>query len=173
MKKRYTIIGIIFCIAAGTLLHFAYEWSGENTAVGIFSAVNEGIWEHLKLLFYPVLIFSVFEYFAYAKSISAFVPARLIGTLLGMFFIVAAFYTYSGIIGKNYGVVNIIIFVLSVFITFIYTAIAVKTKPKSAAVCTTISVLVVVLFIILFTAFTFNPPHINLFADPVNGTYGM
>ena len=153
MKKRYTIIGIIFCIAAGTLLHFAYEWSGENTAVGIFSAVNEGIWEHLKLLFYPVLIFSVFEYFAYAKSISAFVPARLIGTLLG--------------------VVNIIIFVLSVFITFIYTAIAVKTKPKSAAVCTTISVLVVVLFIILFTAFTFNPPHINLFADPVNGTYGM
>lgn len=173
MKKRYTIIGIIFCIAAGTLLHFAYEWSGENTAVGIFSAVNEGIWEHLKLLFYPVLIFSVFEYFAYAKNIPAFVPSRLMGTLLGMFFTVAAFYTYSGIIGKNYGVVNIIIFVLSVFITFIYTSIAVKTKPKSAAICTTISVLVIVLLIILFTVFTFNPPHINLFADPISGSYGI
>lgn len=173
MKRKYTIAGIIFCIIAGTLLHFVYEWSGYNSAVGAFTPVNESIWEHLKLLFYPVLIYSVFEYFAYAKNISSFVPSRLTGMLLGLLFTVTAFYTYSGITGKSYGVINIIIFILSVLITFIYTSIAVKTKPKSAPICTTISVLVIALFIILFTAFTFNPPHINLFIDPVSGTYGI
>ena len=46
----FLIIGAVFTIITGTLLHFVYEWSGESLFVGIFSPINESVWEHLKLL---------------------------------------------------------------------------------------------------------------------------
>ena len=55
----YLITGIIFTFLAGTLLHFAYEWSGTNFWVGLFAPVSESIWEHMKLLFFPMLIYSM------------------------------------------------------------------------------------------------------------------
>ena len=42
----------IFAMILGSLLHFTYEWSNENSFVGSFSAINESTWEHLKLLFF-------------------------------------------------------------------------------------------------------------------------
>lgn len=55
----YTILGVIFTFLAGTLLHFTYEWSGNNFWVGLFSPVNESTWEHMKLLFFPMLFYSI------------------------------------------------------------------------------------------------------------------
>ena len=55
MKIRERInlaAGIIFTLATGTLLHFTYEWSGENPFVALYSPVSESVWEHLKLLFF-------------------------------------------------------------------------------------------------------------------------
>lgn len=45
----------------GTLLHFVYEWSGSSRLVGFFAAVNERTWEHLKLVFLPVFLFTVIQ----------------------------------------------------------------------------------------------------------------
>ena len=53
----FLIIGAVFTIITGTLLHFVYEWSGESLFVGIFSPINESVWEHLKLLFFPMSVF--------------------------------------------------------------------------------------------------------------------
>jgi hypothetical protein len=55
----YIISGVIFTFLAGTLLHFTYEWSGNNFWVGLFSPVNESTWEHMKLLFFPMLFYSI------------------------------------------------------------------------------------------------------------------
>ena len=52
--RKFEIISTFFAIALGTLLHFTFEWSGNNPVVGIFSAVNESTWEHLKILFFPM-----------------------------------------------------------------------------------------------------------------------
>ena len=38
------IIVIIIAIILGTLLHFTYDWSGENNIIGSFSATNESVW---------------------------------------------------------------------------------------------------------------------------------
>ena len=53
---KWWIGGFLFTSAAGTALHFAYEWSGENVVVGAVAAVNESTWEHMKLLFIPLLL---------------------------------------------------------------------------------------------------------------------
>ena len=57
------LAGILFTLTAGILLHFSYEWSMENPFVALFAPVNESVWEHLKLLFFPFLLASLAEYF--------------------------------------------------------------------------------------------------------------
>lgn len=54
MSLKTNLFRFIFISVLGVLLHFTYEWSGDNAVVGLFSAVNESTWEHLKLLFFPV-----------------------------------------------------------------------------------------------------------------------
>ena len=62
--SKFQVFSTIFSLISGVLLHFAYEWSDNNTFVGLFSAVNESTWEHLKLVFFPSLIYFLFEYFS-------------------------------------------------------------------------------------------------------------
>lgn len=64
---KYQIFSAVFAIILGTILHFTYEWSGNNNLVGIFSSVNESTWEHLKLAFYPMLITSIIRFLYISK----------------------------------------------------------------------------------------------------------
>lgn len=173
LKKRYIISGIIFSWVLGVILHFFFDWFGGSSFIGLFSAVNESVWEHLKLLFYPVLIFSIYEYFLYGKNIPSFIPSRTLGTFIALFFIVSAYYTYSGIIGKHYAFVDIALFFIAVVIVFVFTAIAVKNKPTVTKLSVSLSIISIVIFVILLSVWTFNPPHINLFRDVPSGTYGI
>lgn len=59
--KVFTVIGILFTMILGSLSHFFYGWSGDFFLVGLFSPVNESVWEHLKLLFFPALLFMLTE----------------------------------------------------------------------------------------------------------------
>ena len=53
MKRKWLIIGLL-SILAGSALHFLYDlWPNPLTAV--FAPVNESVWEHLKLLYWPFL----------------------------------------------------------------------------------------------------------------------
>jgi hypothetical protein len=63
------MIGIIFIIVLGSNLHFTFEWSGSQAVVGVFSAVNESVWEHLKLGFWPAVVFALIE-FKYLKKLT-------------------------------------------------------------------------------------------------------
>lgn len=110
---KYRILQFFVISILGVLLHFIYEWSGNNPVVGIFSAVNESVWEHLKLLFFPMLALTLVEP-AGRKHPSNFIQARTIGILSGMIFIVAAFYTLWGVIGTMIEAANILIYFLGV-----------------------------------------------------------
>ena len=46
--KKWEIAEFIFIAIVGTLLHFVYDWSGQNPAVGIIAPVSESTWEHLS-----------------------------------------------------------------------------------------------------------------------------
>ena len=55
--KSYVVIGFFVVGILGTLFHFVYDWSGQMWFVGLFVPVNESTWEHMKLLFVPMLIY--------------------------------------------------------------------------------------------------------------------
>ena len=118
--KNYQIISIIFTFILGTLLHFTYQLSGENQVVAIFSAINESVWEHLKLLYFPMLLTTIIGYFYIGKSIPNFLCAKTMEIIASMLFTVVFFYTYTGILGKNIAVIDISSFFIAVFIRRIY-----------------------------------------------------
>lgn len=53
MKKRF-VLAFLLTALAGAGLHFAYDLC-PAPLVGLFAPVNESVWEHLKLFFWPVL----------------------------------------------------------------------------------------------------------------------
>ncbi len=53
MKKRFWLAFVI-AVLAGTGLHFLYDVC-PAPLVGLFAPVNESVWEHLKLFFWPTL----------------------------------------------------------------------------------------------------------------------
>ena len=109
----WQIAGFLFTSVAGTLLHFLFDWTGGNVAAALFSAVNESIWEHMKLLFYPMVVFAVAECFAWGREATGFWCVKLVGILIGLVLIPVVYYTYTGILGINADWFNIAIFFIS------------------------------------------------------------
>lgn len=169
-KNIRIILGIIICALSGVLLHFVYEWSGENKFVGYFSAVNESTWEHLKLLFIPMLAFTFFEYFKFKEFNTNFLFSRTVSIIVGMLFIVSAFYTISGITGKtNMPVINISIYVLAVIIAFLITRIIMNNTFNSHKHLDLLSFLILGTIFFLFILWSYNSPsNIGIFYDYVN-----
>ena len=60
--KKSNKIGFFFVLILGTLLHFSFAWLREAPVAGLFSAVNESTWEHMKLLFFPSFLYFLWEY---------------------------------------------------------------------------------------------------------------
>ena len=168
--KKWEIAEFIFIAIVGTLLHFVYDWSGGSDFAAAFSAVNESTWEHMKLLFFPSFLYFLWEYKKYGSSSKDLLTARTLGLFCGLAFIPVSFYTYTGVIGKGFFPVDIAIFAVSVFLTF-YASTRFLAHPLKLTTFTAFLLLFALLA--AFLTFTFFPPHIQLFLDPVDFTYGI
>lgn len=167
----WEIAGFIFVVVFGSLLHFVYRWSGNNPIVGIISPVNESTWEHLKLLFVPMFLFSIIEYFVVGKEYANFIAAKSLGIVFGMLVIVAVFYTYTGILGEHYLWADILTFIVGVAVAYLYSW-KVSSRFQARNGLNWVG-LIVVIVLIFFAVFTFSPPQIPLFLDPVSKKYGI
>ena len=162
--SKYTIVGGILVSIFGTLLHFAYEWSKENPVVGLFTPVNESTWEHMKLLFFPMLIYVLFEYYQLKTEFPEILLGGLTGVLIGTLAIPFLFYGYTGIIGKNYMIADIAIFFISVIVGFLISySLADGEFSKGYKIVVTVTI---ILMIIAFVVFTYNPPNAGIFMVP-------
>lgn len=170
--KYYQIIGIIFTIILGTLLHYVYEWSDFHPFVALFSPVNESIWEHLKLLLIPFLLFSVLEYFSLGNDYPNLLMSNAVSLLIGFSSIIVIFYTYTGILGKNYPFLDACIFIFSVILTF-GLGYQFTIQGKFSKYLPETGLALTFFLLSLFILFTFSPPKLNLFLDPVTDTYGV
>lgn len=168
--KKSIIAGILFTIILGTLLHFTYEWSGKNNIIALFSAVNESTWEHLKLLFFPYMIYMVYEYFTIGNRYSNYITAKTLGILSGLVAIPLIFNVYTAILGTNYVVLDILTFIVGVIISYIVSYIVLK---EGELEFNKLSLIILILLTFAFFYFTFNPPHLDIFLDPVTKTYGI
>jgi len=161
--------GFVFTSLAGTLLHFVYDWSGQSVFAALFSAVNESIWEHMKLLFWPMAIYALIQSF-YFKDRKDFWQIKLKGVLLGLTLIPVIFYTYNGAVGKSPDIFNVAIFYIAALIACLFEWRLLKKEPSPRNFKIP-SIIAFAVLAILFWVFTFYPPPINLFLDPTTRTF--
>ena len=159
--KSYTIGGIIFVLILGSVSHFFYEWSGYNLIVGLFSPINESTWEHMKLVFFPMLLFSLFANSKLKSIYQCITSSLLFGILIGTFLIPIFFYTYTGILGYNVLVLDLITFILAVICSF--SSVYRLTLSCRMQNHTTILFIAVCVVFVCFILFTVYPPSIALF----------
>lgn len=155
----------------GTLLHFLYDWTNKAVWVAPFSGVNESTWEHMKLLFWPMLIYATLESFFF-RDREDFWCVKLRGILSGLILIPVLFYTYNRVIGKSPDWLNIAIFFVSAAIAYAYEArlfnsakLHLRSPKLAIAALSAIG--------LLFVVFTFATPEIAIFKDPLTGAYGI
>lgn len=168
----YELVGMIFIIIIGSVLHFTFEWSGNQPIVGLFSAVNESVWEHLKLAFWPALLFAIIEYPTLKKMVNNFTFAKTVGTYLMVFIIPVIFYSYTSVTGKSIFAIDISTFVVAVIIGQLlsYKLLMYRKLPGNF---NRVSLIALILLGLAFVLFTFYPPQLPIFKDPITGRYGL
>lgn len=167
MTLRKNIVAFFVIGILGTLWHFLYEWTNDNFVVGLFFPVNESIWEHLKLLFYPTLIYSAFEYFFSKERPTNYIPAVIISLIYGMFSIVAMYYIYTGVSGRNIDFINIAIFFLGIVFTLVKKNKLLKNGNFSMDLFNIFFLFLTVLLGVLFAIWSYNPPSLGIFLPPL------
>ncbi len=173
MKRSFgtwQLLGYGVTVLSGTLLHFLYEWLGESPWIAAFSGVNESTWEHMKLLFWPLFIYGIIESFFF-KDKAGFFGIKLRGTLLGLLLIPVIYYTYNGVIGKSPDWVNIAIFFISAAAVFIY-EVRLYNREKQLK-STPAPLIALISLALLFILFTYKTPCLEIFRDPITGSFGI
>lgn len=170
--KQVHITGAIFAAIIGTLLHFVYSWSGNNNFIGIFAPVNESVWEHLKLAFWPMIIFSFYEFRMYGSFLENFWIAKFVCIFTMMATIVVVFYGYSSILGHSFLPIDILTFYISIVLGYYFSFKLLLLKAINGNL-EILGICMVMFLVILFTYFTFSTPRYDIFKDSPTGTYGI
>ena len=160
------IAGFLFTSVAGTLLHFLFDITGQSLPAALISAVNESIWEHMKLLFYPMVLFAWLECRSAGKQETGFWCRKLKSILLGLTLIPVVYYTYTGILGVSADWFNIAIFFLAAGAAYRWEALLAR-KGSSCRISDRIALTVLVAIGLLFTLVTFSRQRFPSFRIPL------
>lgn len=163
--------GTLFIIFLGTALHFTFDFSGRNPIVGSFSPVNESVWEHLKLPFWPSLFWMLIALYPIRKSVTNFFTAKAIGTISMVIIIPAVFYAYTAFTEEILAL-DIATFMIAVVVGQIISYTLFK-KDKPSKTTEILAVILIASMAIIFVTLTFYPPHLSMFKDSITGQYGI
>lgn len=105
--------GLVISVA-GTLLHFAYDWSRKNKRIGIIAAVNESTWEHIKIAIFPMFVTMFVDGIWFGEMPNYYI-GKLISILVVIILIIALFYGYKSIAARDILVLDIAIFYIAIF----------------------------------------------------------
>lgn len=169
--KEFFIDIIVICIL-GTLLHFAYEFSGGNLFVAMFSAVNESVWEHIKIAVVPIYIVSIAKMWIQEERKNNLWMALFFKALATIILIPLLFYGYQAIFKIESVVIDIIIFYVSIIIAEIVEYL-VQNKLKISAKVEDIFKYLNIFLIGAFILFTFRPPRLEIFKDKLSNKFGV
>ena len=165
MKRAY-IISAILAAAAGTALHFLCTIS-PNLISALLAPVNESVWEHLKLLFWPVL--------GAAVVLSARAPCRIrlwcgfLTALLAMPVFLLGMYYLLRRLGLSGLALDILLYYVTIFGGF-WLAWHLQRAGRLQRHCG-ILLMLVILYGAGLILFTFAAPPLKLFTPPAAGVW--
>lgn len=173
MKERRFQIGTVIVVsllafAIAFLFHDLYQWTGECKLIGGFVPVNESVWEHLKLAFYPVIIAMAYPLTGFQQqwTIQERILQAGIATFLAICVVFFGYYgihTGFGIQGEKIDlVIDIGLLVLGELLG-IYHGFRFEPKTKATKL---VSVFWLVFMALIFWWFTAHPGTTEVFRVP-------
>jgi hypothetical protein len=170
LKWELTGIGVIFLL--GSAFHFIFDLAGSRPALGVFFAVNESVFEHLKLTFWPVVLWAAFSYKFVKSSTGNFFIAKAAGFFAMPLTIVILFYGYTTLTGLESVIIDILIFLVAVACGQLVSLVLLKATLLPLWL-SGLSALLIIILGALYGVFTFYPPHVSFFMDSNSGGYGI
>lgn len=161
MKKKFIIAAAVASVG-GFALHFLYD-ALPSVLSALISPVNESVWEHLKLLFWPTLLA------AFVLSQNSAKPERLWASffcvLLGMpVFLVGMYYLLKGGFGITSHFLNIGLYFLTMGLGFFFAwFLYAKCRLEKAG---GFLLLLVLLYGACLILFSFAAPPLDIFTPP-------
>ena len=165
------ILSIIIISVVGTIAHFVYELSGHNQVVGLFGAVNESTWEHIKIALTATILWSLVDGFLYGADPNYFL-AKLLSLLTIIFLMPVLFYGYQFLFKKDNAIINILIFYIVIISSQLLFYHFLKLNPINYVG----QYLACIGTFIVFGAYmtlTLMPLKNFLFKDPITNKYGF
>lgn len=182
--KRQLIIwevgSFVWVTLAGSAFHFSFELSEFWTPLALISSANESTWEHLKMYFWPGLIYALVQY-TYTRDIANnYWLAKLGSLIMTPIGIVISFYGYLAITlplyGKGFFELDLMTMVVGLSLGSI-TAYKIMISPKLDKPSKNTVIAGYLTLVAMFSTFTYYPPKIflfeNYFGYEYRGEYGI
>lgn len=166
------VAGAVVGFGLAAFLHFIYDWTGGMRLFALFAAVNESVWEHVKILLWPYLLIGVAEYYILKPDSRRFIMARTLGAWSIAALTICVFFIYSGIVGRSVVWVDIAsagLWLAAGELICLRALNSPKLKRESFFIC----MAALVLLVVMLLCFSVSPPRIGLFRDPIDGLYGL
>lgn len=168
-KLFYYSLIVLFII--GAIGHFVYELTGKLFLIGLFFPVNESIYEHTKLAILPLILFYLYGYLKYKPNTNKWFMTFLISLFSSIAFMPMLYYFYTGAFGFESILIDVLIFLVSITISQLLALHIYNNMSKVLNV--KISLIIFMIYFIINIIFTINPPHLPIFLDKTNVTYGI
>lgn len=169
--KKIKIINVIFLFLLSFLWHFIYDWF-PNSLTAIFFPVNESIWEHMKIIYYVIIIGSILEMLLCKKfdiKINNKYIEMATKAIGGIVFYLLIFVPVYLVIGENMFFALTLLLVTYIFVEWLGYKILLSNELN-------INIMPIILLIlgsILLGILTFYPVHNFLFFDTIKLGYGI
>ena len=171
--RRWELAGFLITGALGPLLHFVYRWSGGNPAAGAFSAVNESVWEHMKILFLPLFLTALVEMVVFTQRYRNFLAVKFLAVMAGVALMPVLYYTYTGVWGRGCLKGDILLFYLCAAASQVLSCRLLEQGRLSGAGWQVAGLFGLWAVAFLFVYCTYHPPGLAIFQDPVTGRMGL
>lgn len=167
-----------FIMLAGSALHFVYELSAFHPVAALFGSVNESSWEHLKLFFWPGLVYALVQH-AFVKDFAAnYWFGKAMALLVTPLGVLASFYFYLGIAlpiyGRGFLWADISTGVCGVLLGNIVAYRLLTSHPRRRE---NTGRIVLLTLTVAFVSLTYFPPRLFVFEDflgyEYDGQYGI
>lgn len=170
--KRLEIGGGAFVFLFACFLHFFYDLSQGSVLGALFGAVNESVWEHIKIFALPYIIWATVELLWARPPLKKFVCAKALGVYSLGFLLAGFFYLYTALLGRSVVAIDITSGLVFSFIAHFISYKATLWDKNQGQLYYT-GLMLLLLALIMIVCFTYYPPTDGLFKDPVTGGYGI
>lgn len=120
IMEKSILVSIPILFIVGTLLHYVYDFFGENKIIGFFVPINESVWEHTKLSYFPIVLWWIITYIVMKDEWNLegnkWFLAMIVSAVTSIFIIILFYYGYVGSTGEYSFIVNISLFLVSVIL---------------------------------------------------------